>query len=129
MSAVASQDEYESLKAQFERFCKALDKGASTDKRSVYTVIHASKEEIPLERSAWANDWWIKQEKPRIRDTVSKYFRQMKKLPESEMTGTPLIQEVLDGVANKEQEDGDESSSNSGPKGVEVGVFIIEKTT
>lgn len=129
MSSVAYLDEYDSLKFQFERFCKTLGEGSSADKKAVYTVIHASKEEAPLERSVWANDWWIKQEKPRIRETVSKYFRQMKKLPESEMTGTHLIQEVLDGVANRKQEDGDEGSSTSGPKGVEVGIFIVKKTT
>jgi hypothetical protein len=128
MSSVAYLDEYDSLRSQFERFCTNLGENSSRDKKAVYTVIHASKEEAPLERSVWANDWWIKQEKPRIRETVSKYFRQMKKLPESEMTGTHLIQEVLDGVANRKMESSYEGSSSPGPKGVEVGVFIVTKT-
>ena len=128
MSSVAYLDEYESLKSQFERFCHVLSDGGSADKKATYTVLHASREEAVLERSAWANDWWIKQEKPRIRETVSKYFRQMKKLPESEMTGTHLIQEVLDGVANRKYENVDEGGNTSRPKGVEVGVFIVKKT-
>lgn len=129
MSAIAYLDEYESLKAEVERFCAALDASTPVDKRFQHTVIHASREEVVLERSAWAEDWWIKQEKPRIRETVSKYFRQMKKLPESEMTGTHLIQEILNGVANRKQDIYDEDNSRPEPKGVEVGVFIVQKTT
>jgi hypothetical protein len=93
------------------------------DNKAVYTLTRASKEEAFLERSAWANDWWIKQEKPRIRDTVNKYFRQVKKLPESGMTASNLIQEVLDGVANRKAED-----DRPKTRGVEVGVFVIKKT-
>lgn len=129
MSAVAYLDEYDSLKAELERFCVSIGENAPGGKKHVYTVIHASREEALLERSAWAEDWWIKQEKPRIRETVTKYFRQMKKLPESEMTGTHLIQEVLNGVANRRQEIHDEDGYRPGPKDVEVGVFIVKKTT
>lgn len=124
MSSVNYLDEYERLHDQVKRCCSMLSDGGSGDKNSVFTVASASKEEAIIERSAWANDWWIKQEKPRIRETVNNYFRQIKKLPKSEMTGSHLIQEVLDGVANRKV---DEVRSET--KGVEVGVFIIRRTT
>lgn len=124
MSSVDYLDEYERLQEHVVRYCDLLSEGGSGDKKSVFTLVRASKEEAVLERSAWANDWWIKQEKPRIRETVNKYFRQVKKLPESEMTGSHLIQEVLDGVANRKAED-----VRSESRGVEVGVFIIKRTT
>lgn len=123
MSSVSYLDEYDRLNEQIVRYCQLMSGGGPSDNKPVYTVIRASKEEAFLERSAWANDWWIKQEKPRIRDTVNKYFRQVKKLPESGMTASNLIQEVLDGVANRKAED-----DRPRMRGVEVGVFIIKKT-
>ncbi|PVI04955.1 hypothetical protein DM02DRAFT_624487 [Periconia macrospinosa] len=126
MGSVAYLDEYESLKMNVEQFCKRVGNATSTDsvdQRPVYEVMHASREEIHPERKAWANDWWIKQEKPRIRDTITTYFRQTKKLPESGMTGSHLIEAVLDGVAHRNA-DGDHRL-----KGIEVGVFIIKKRT
>ncbi|KAF1976861.1 hypothetical protein BU23DRAFT_626404 [Bimuria novae-zelandiae CBS 107.79] len=122
MSSVNYLDEYERLKDQVIRYCEAMSGEATGGNKYTYTVLRATREESILERSAWANDWWIKQEKPRIRKTVNDYFRQVKKLPESGMTASNLIQEVLDGVANRKVEDHRE------PKGIEVGVFIIKKT-
>jgi hypothetical protein len=123
MSSVNYLDEYERMQDQVTRLCSMLSEGGSGDRKSVFTVVEASKEEAVLERSAWANDWFIKQEKPRIRETVNKYYRQVKKLPKSEMTGSHLIQEVLDGVANRKVDE-----IHSEPEGVEVGVFIIRRT-
>lgn len=133
MSSVRYLDEYEKLKHHVTRYCAAMsangngnngNNGSPDAAKPLYTVVHASREEAVLERAAWADDWWIKQEKPRIRDTVNKYFRQVKKLPESGMTASNLIQEVLDGVANRMPEaDGKE------PSGIEVGVFVVKKTS
>ncbi|KAF2873911.1 hypothetical protein BDV95DRAFT_489804 [Massariosphaeria phaeospora] len=128
MCAVNYLDEYVSLHAQVKRFCERLNRSGSSPQGSVdgtagYELTYASKEELKLERSVWANDWWIKQEKPRVREVVTRYFRQAKKLPvDSELTAPNLIQEVLDGVANRVCE-------GSGPqRGVEVGVFVIRKS-
>lgn len=86
MSAVAYLDEYEHLESQVRRFCHTLGtRPGNTDSRARYEVIHAAKEEITLDRSAWADDWWIKQEKPRIREIITKYFRKSKRLPTDEM--------------------------------------------
>lgn len=128
MTSVDYLDEYDQLAAHVERFCKKLN-GSGSSRRSIneqqttYELIQASKEEMMLERSAWADDWWIKQEKPRVREVVTKYFRKASRLPtNTEMTSAHLIEEVLNGVSKREYLGG-------GPKkGVEVGVFIIKKT-
>lgn len=124
MIAVDRLAEYDTLHAELQKFCQKVNDNTpltgSANKKTTYSVIHASKEEIMLERSAWASDWWIKQEKPRVRELVTKFFR--KKLPTSDMTSTTLIQEVLDGVAHREYQ------SSNVPKGVEVGVFIVKKS-
>ncbi|KAH7383762.1 hypothetical protein BKA66DRAFT_462745 [Pyrenochaeta sp. MPI-SDFR-AT-0127] len=123
MSAVAYLDEYDHLEAQLRRFCQALGTRPNhTNCQTTYEIIHAAKEEIILDRSAWANDWWIKQEKPRVRELITRYFRKSKKLPSDEMTGAHLIQEVLDGVSKRDYQ------GESPKKGVEVGVFMIKRT-
>lgn len=121
MRAVPHLDEYGPLKAKLEQFCHKLNEVAP--KEFVFTVVHGSKENVHLDRSTWAGEWWVKQEKPRIRETVKQYFRNSKKLPESDMTSSYLIQEVLDGVVNRKY---DQVAPRS--KGVEVSVFVIKKT-
>lgn len=123
MGAVNYLDDYDHLETKVRKFCESLSERQSTgDAQFNYDVIHAAQEEMVLERSAWADDWWIKQEKPRVREVITKYFRKSKKLPTGELSGANLIQEVLDGVSNREYQ-------GSPPKnGVEVGVFIVKKT-
>jgi hypothetical protein len=125
MSAVEHLPSYDTLHAELEKFCAQLSEAPSSlnvspERRATYSIVHACKEEALLDRQAWASDWWIKQEKSRVRELVTKYFR--KKLPSSELTPTNLIQEVLDGVAHRED------MGITRKRGVEVAVFIVEKT-
>lgn len=128
MASVDYLDEYDQLAAHVEKFCKTLN-GNGSSRRSInsqqatYEVIQSSREEMILERSVWADDWWIKQEKPRVREVVTKYFRKASRLPtNTEMTSAHLIEEVLNGVSNREY-------LGEGPKkGVELGVFVIRKS-
>jgi hypothetical protein len=123
MGSVNYLDEYDHLEAKVRKYCEAMgERHASSETRANYEVIHAAKEETLLQRSAWADDWWIKQEKPRVRDIITKYFSKSKKLPSSEMSAATLIQAVLDGVSTRDYHNGEPV------KGVEVGVFIVKKT-
>jgi hypothetical protein len=130
MGAVNYLDEYDQLEANVRNFCDMLNGGkgggsprSASGTASRYDVIHASREDIMLERSVWAEDWWIKQEKPRVREVVSKYFRKSKKLPtDTEMTSAHLIQEVLEGVTSREYSNGEPK------KGVELGVFVVKRS-
>lgn len=126
MTAVNYLDEYEKLEEHVRAFCAKISEHnngqkCSTDEKCSYEVIHASKEESLPSRMAWADDWWIKQEKPRIRDAITKYFRKSKKLPTGELTGPHLLQELIEGVSTREYDDGPPT------EGLEVGVFIIQK--
>jgi hypothetical protein len=127
MAAVNYLDEYEKLEEHIRSFCSKVtahtnSSGTNPDQNCSFEVIHAAKEEIAPNRMAWADDWWIKQEKPRIRDTITKYFRKAKKLPTGELTGPHLLQELLEGVSTREYDDGPPT------EGLEVGVFIIQRT-
>ncbi|KAH3909773.1 hypothetical protein HBH56_152080 [Parastagonospora nodorum] len=126
MTAVNYLDEYDKLEEHVRSFCAKVadhtnNQKSSSDERCSYEVIHASREEFAPSRAAWADDWWIKQEKPRIRDAITKYFRKSKKLPTGELTGPHLLQELLEGVSTREYDDG------APIEGLEVGVFIVQK--
>lgn len=127
MAAVDHLVDYDTLRSLVEQFLTKLNTGPPSltpgaNGKTSYSLIHAAKEELILERKAWASDWWIKQEKQRVRDLVVKYFR--KKVPSSELTSNSLIQEILDGVALR-----DYPCTGGGPRGVELGVFIIKKSS
>ncbi len=124
MAAVDYLEEFDQLKMQIEKFCKVLATRYNNSSNQVtYNIVYSEKQNIVLDRSAWADDWWIKQEKPRIREEVTKYFRKSKKLPADDITGVHLIQELLHGVSKREYQD-------QGPEtGIEVGVFVITKNS
>lgn len=126
MTAVNYLDEYDKLEEHVRSFCTKVadhtnNQKSNSDEKCSYNVIHASREEFAPNREAWADDWWIKQEKPRIRDAITKYFRKSKKLPTGELTGPHLLQELIEGVSTREYDDG------APTEGLEVGVFIVQK--
>jgi hypothetical protein len=126
MAAVNYLDEYEKLEEHVRSFCAKVtehthSQKSHSDEKYAYEIVHASREEYTPNRIAWADDWWIKQEKPRIRDAITKYFRKSKKLPTGELTGPHLLQELIEGVSTREYDDGPPT------EGLEVGVFIIQK--
>jgi hypothetical protein len=126
MASVDYLDEYTNLEDHVRSFCAKITEHTNSqknhqDEKCTYEVIHASKEEMVPSRHAWADDWWIKQEKPRIRDAITKYFRKSKKLPTGELTGPHLLQELIEGVSTREYDDG------APTQGLEVGVFIVQR--
>lgn len=88
-----------------------------------YSLLHCSKQVVPLERQAWT-EWWIHQETPRIRDGMNRYFQRAVRLPQSkEVTAGSLVREILNGVQNRMYEKTDPSRD-----GVEVGIYVIRRT-
>ncbi|KAK7535122.1 uncharacterized protein J3D65DRAFT_440206 [Phyllosticta citribraziliensis] len=129
MAAVDHLMEFDEMLRLLEIFVLQLSGESSTlDRfnraRATFAIVHAERQRVKLDRKVWASDWWIKQEKPRVRTAISKYFRLAQKLPaDVEIMPTNLIQEVLEGVGTKPYEHG-------GPEeGVEVGVFVIRRSS
>ncbi|GAB7366132.1 hypothetical protein MBLNU230_g7694t1 [Neophaeotheca triangularis] len=117
-------------------------------KTTTYTLAHASAASVPLPRSVWAKDWWTKQEKPRVRDTITRYAREAtaRRSATAPFTDAPteLVQQLLEGVCRRpypcggmgeEVDVGVEGSGTRGVSGgncgveglggVEVGVFVV----
>jgi hypothetical protein len=132
MVAVDVLPTYEDLLANVETLCRRLNRprggvaGGELDRfntarrRAHYEVLHARKESVVLDRDVWAKEWWMKQEKSRIRETISKMF------PTDQFPShLHLVQEILDGVGMKAQYQAGEEPTDVN---VEVGVFVVRKT-
>jgi len=128
MSAVEHLLGFEEMRSKINTLCNELSNQSRTLERfhgaqATFTLDFATKERVKLDKKVWAESWWVKQEKSRVRDVVSRYFRVARKLPfDSELVPTTLIHEVLDGVVNRPYPQGREPET-----GLEVGVFVIRR--
>ena len=90
---------------------------------STYKVVYSTKQTVKIEKSVWL-EWFVRQEKPRIRQVTTEYFNRAKMLPGDENVNyAALTREIMEGMVKREYEDGP-------PKeGVEVGVFVVRRST
>ena len=130
MIAADQLPEYEALERRIRALCAKLTQRNSVaqrfhGRRPSYSLSYASKQNVALERNTWARDWWVKQEKPRIRAAVTKYAQEAQKRSSNERgpSSMELLQQVLDGVAGKAYPAGREPEH-----GIEVSVFVIKRS-
>ena len=89
-----------------------------------FTLVHAARHAVVLERKIWV-DWWVKQEKTRIRNEVGQYFAKARKYKEgdvAEKMPIQVVREVLEGVEKRQVEELQEAAM-----GIEVGVFVVRR--
>ncbi|KAH9825950.1 hypothetical protein Tdes44962_MAKER03874 [Teratosphaeria destructans] len=133
MSAIERLLEFDDLKRKMNILCAALTQRSTSmqrfhGRRAHYQVTYAAKQRVRLGRDVWAHDWWTKQEKPRVREMITKYAREASKKSSNEHMERPatpaeLIQHLLDSVNKKAYPAGQEPT-----EGVEVGVFVIQRS-
>ncbi|KAK5692999.1 hypothetical protein LTR97_010475 [Elasticomyces elasticus] len=132
MSAVDRLLEHVDMEHQIKRLCAVLTQRSNSmqrfhSKRANFSLAYSSKKRVRLDREVWARDWWTKQEKPRVRDVVTRYAQEAQKKSSNEHIERPaapaeLIQHLLDRVATAPYPEGKEPVH-----GVEVGVFVIKR--
>lgn len=133
MTAIERLLEHEQLEYQIKRLCAILTQRSTSmqrfhGRRANFSLVYAAKKEVPLSRDVWARDWWTKQEKPRVRDVVTRYAHEAQKKSSNEHVERPatpaeLIQHLLDSVLKKPYQAGQEPE-----RGLEVGVFVIKRS-
>lgn len=128
MSAVASMPDHDIMKMRIQALCATLSQTSPRmekfhRKRATFSLVYAAKEEVNLDRSVWADEWWCKQEKPRLRETINRYFRKANRASEDK-TPPMIIQELLDGVSQNPYRNGEPSS----PCGIEISAFVIKRS-
>ncbi|KAK3673316.1 hypothetical protein LTR78_006861 [Recurvomyces mirabilis] len=133
MSAVDRLLEHKDLERSIARLCAILTTRSTGlhrlhGRQAEFTLEYSAKKEVQLSREVWARDWWTKQEKPRVREIVTRYANEAQKKSSNEHIERPatpaeLIQQLLDGVVNKPYPE-DEAPT----RGIEVGVFVIRRS-
>jgi hypothetical protein len=125
MAAVRGMKTFEEMTALLVAMCEALTQRApARGLPSRYDVVHAETAEVVLDRALW-QDWYIEQEKPRLRQDLVDYHKSGGRMPsrsgQIEITPGMLAREVVDGIR--------QSREAAGDVGLEVGVFVIRRTT
>ncbi|RMX81703.1 hypothetical protein D0869_06616, partial [Hortaea werneckii] len=133
MIAMDRMLEHDQLEHRIARLCALLTQRSTSIQRfhgskATFSLTYSGKKEVPLTRDVWAKDWWTKQEKPRIRDIMTRYAQEAQKKSSNghvdrPATPTELVQQLLDGVVKREYPIGQEPE-----RGVEVGVFVIKRS-
>ncbi|KAK2761215.1 hypothetical protein FQN54_001736 [Arachnomyces sp. PD_36] len=141
MASVSQMEDYETMKSNVTRLCQKLSQRSEDSKSSdscsgsQYTLIHADKGEVHLNRKLWA-EWYIQQETQRVREVLGAYWQTTKRLPSveasstasyapisREVTAAMLLREILDGIRKRPPSEGMEPQ-----QGVELGVFVIRRS-
>ncbi|ETI25594.1 hypothetical protein G647_02368 [Cladophialophora carrionii CBS 160.54] len=125
MAAVSGMKSFEEMTALLAAMCEALTQRApARGLPSRYNIVHAETAEVVLDRSLW-RDWYIEQEKPRLRQDLVDYHKSGGRMPsrsgQIEITPGMLAREVVDGIR--------QSREAAGDVGLEVGVFVIRRST
>ena len=133
MSAVDRLLEHKDLERSISRLCATLTQRSSGlhrlhGRQAEFTLEYSAKKEVHLSREVWARDWWTKQEKPRVREIVTRYANEAQKKSSNEHIERPatpaeLIQQLLDGLVNKPYP-GDTAPT----QGIEIGVYVIRRS-
>jgi hypothetical protein len=126
MDAVNDLLDHNDMKRQILQLCSSLSQSSPGMERfhkiaTNFDLVLSSTEEVKLERKIWS-DWWAKQEKARIREVVSRFFRKANRAQEDQ-TPVSLVHELLDGVSQKAYPEGRDD-----PPGIEVSVFVITRS-
>ncbi|KAI4833537.1 hypothetical protein E4T44_09358 [Aureobasidium sp. EXF-8845] len=127
MTAVDELPDHDMMKRKIMSLCSSLSQSSSGMERfqripTNFELLLSTTKEVILDRKIWSEDWWAKQEKPRIRETISRFFRKANRAQEDQ-TPVSLVHEVLDGVAQKAYPEGKET-----PSGIEVSVFVVSRS-
>ncbi|KAI9709118.1 MAG: hypothetical protein M1820_003564 [Bogoriella megaspora] len=127
MASVNALYDFHTMDRSIRYLCSRLSESGSAERtfggpNTTYQVIHSASERVELPRKAWAQEWWVKQEKGRIKKLVEDNYtaptidaREKQHPP----THGQISETILQGVASK--------PSDVSGGGIEIGVFVIER--
>lgn len=122
MAAIPIMNEFDVMKTKVTTLCNTMSEHASTGARSRFELVYSSSGKVPLDQATW-REWYIEQEKGRIREVLKSYWKQGRRLPgDSEVTDATIVREIIDGLHKGVRD----ARSISG-EGVEVGAFVIKR--
>ncbi|KAL5364330.1 hypothetical protein BJX96DRAFT_168182 [Aspergillus floccosus] len=132
LSSVAHMEDFDTMRDNLMHLCDSLSSSSSR-----FSVVDARKGNVHLDRQVWT-EWYIHQEKSRMKEVLSLYWQNGRRLPankrmstvsstylleDKEVTSAMLLGEILDGIRRRPY--GEEMEPRDG---VELGVFVIRRS-
>ncbi|KAI9369739.1 hypothetical protein BJX61DRAFT_545320 [Aspergillus egyptiacus] len=132
VSAVAHMDDFDTMRENIEGLCSSMSSSFSR-----FHIADARKGSVRLDRSLWS-EWYIHQDKARMKEVISLYWQNSRRLPASksvintagyhrleakEVTSAMLLSEILDGIRRRPY--GEEMEPRDG---IELGIFVIRRS-
>lgn len=128
LSSVSQMDDFDTMKMKIAQLCRSLSSPTSQ-----FTLADAGKSNSHFGRAMWS-EWFIHQERARMKEVLSMYWQNGRRLPAKSISGPPshiiadkevtsamLLGEILDGIRKRPYE--------SEPRDrVELGVFVIRRS-
>ena len=125
----------ELLRQRIAMLCGRLTQGNAMSqrfhgRRPVFSLSYADKKSVKLTRAVWAKEWWTKQEKTRLKQTINDHFLEshprrssINEFAAPPASATVLLQQILDGVAGTPRQE------DKVPQyAIEVSVFVITRS-
>lgn len=130
LSSASHLEDFDTMKENLSQLCEALSSSSSR-----FSIVDARKGNVHPDRSTWT-EWYIHQERARMKEVLSVYWQNGRRLPASKMsnmssnyllenkevTSAMLLGEILDGIRRRPY--GEEGP----PDGIELGVFVIRRS-
>ncbi|EAU35893.1 predicted protein [Aspergillus terreus NIH2624] len=132
LSSVAHMEDFDTMRDNLMHLCDSLSSSSSR-----FSVVDARKGNVHLDRQVWT-EWYIHQEKSRMKEVLSVYWQNGRRLPankrmssvssnylleDKEVTSAMLLGDILDGIRRRPY--GEEMEPRDG---VELGVFVIRRS-
>jgi hypothetical protein len=123
MAAIPVMNEFDVMKTKVTTLCNNMSERPSTGAGSCFELIYSSTGNVPLDQATW-REWYIEQEKGRIRDVLKSYWKEGRRFPgDSEVTDATIARAIIDGLQK-----GVRDARPAPGEGVEVGVFVIKRS-
>lgn len=124
MAAIPIMNEFDVMKTKVTTLCKSMSELPSTGADSHFDLVYSSSGNVPLDQATW-REWYIEQEKGRIREVLKSYWKQGRRLPgDTEVTDATIARAIVDGLRK-----GAKDVRPTSGEGVEVGVFVIKRSS
>jgi hypothetical protein len=124
MAAIPSMNEFHVMETKINTLCKSMSERRSTSAGSRFELVYSSSGNVSLDQATW-REWYIEQEKGRIREVLKSYWKQGRRLPgDTEVTDATIARGIVDGLRK-----GIKDTRPASGVGVEVGVFVIKRSS
>ncbi|KAE8149750.1 hypothetical protein BDV25DRAFT_123142 [Aspergillus avenaceus] len=132
LSSVSHMEDFDTMRDNISQLCSSMSSSSSQ-----FTIADARKGSVHLDRHVWT-EWFIHQEKTRMKEVLSLYWRNGRRLPaaksvssmtpsylieDKEVTSAMLLSEILEGIRKRPY--GEDSEPHDG---IELGVFVIRRS-